>query len=186
MFKLVVIGFSAGGIPVVKTIIKRLRSDYPLPIVIVAHIPKEEKSELHRIIGAGAGLKVIQAVDKATLKPGFVYVAPPGYHTLIEDESHIALSVDAPVCNVCPSIDVLFESAAEATDGKLIGVALGGANTDGAKGMALIKQLGGLTVVQNPGECQFKTLPQAAIDATEIDYAINMEEIVAVLNAVGE
>jgi two-component system chemotaxis response regulator CheB len=97
-----------------------------------------------------------------------------------------ALSVDEPVQNVRPSIDVLFESAAEVFETSLIAVLLSGANSDGAQGMVCVKQLGGLGIVLSPQECEFNTMGRAALERAQVDYVVGMEEIVSLLHSAHE
>ena len=106
-----------------------------------------------------------------------VYLAPPDYHTLIEADGTIALSTEAAVRHARPSIDVLFRSAAEAYRERCVGVVLTGANEDGADGLALIKKLGGVAVVQDPRTAERREMPSAAIEATNADIVLPLEEI---------
>jgi two-component system chemotaxis response regulator CheB len=130
------------------------------------------------------------ALDKEAILSGHVYLAPPGYHLLVERRGtsvpSFALSVDEPVQNVRPSIDVLFESAAEVFETSLIAVLLSGANSDGAQGMVCVKQLGGLGIVLSPQECEFNTMGRAALERAQVDYVVGMEEIVSLLHSAHE
>jgi two-component system chemotaxis response regulator CheB len=120
---------------------------------------------------------VREAEDKDELAPGSVYLAPPDYHTLIESDGTIALSTEEHVRYARPSIDVLFRSAAEAYRERCVGVVLTGANEDGAEGLALIKELGGVAVVQDPRTAERREMPSAAIEATNADLVLPLEEI---------
>ena len=117
-----------------------------------------------------------EAEDKEAIVPGRVYLAPAGYHLLVEDE-HFALSTEPPVWYARPSIDVLFESAAEARGAQVIGVILSGANADGARGLAFIKRCGGIAVVQDPATAESSAMPNAALSATETAEILPLEEI---------
>ncbi|MDI6770017.1 MAG: chemotaxis protein CheB [Anaerolineales bacterium] len=90
---------------------------------------------------------------------------------------HLTLSTEPPVSYARPSIDVLFESAAEACGPGVIGVILTGANADGAQGLAVIKARGGLTIVQDPATADAKTMPEAAIAAVGVENSLSLEEI---------
>lgn len=190
MYRMLVIGFSAGGIPLIKRILQALPKDYPLPTAIVAHLPGGEKSGLAGLLDGMTSLPVSTAMDKEAILGGRVYLAPPDYHLLVEQGRHsvhrFALSLDEPVKSVRPSIDVLFESAADVFESGLIAVLLSGANSDGAEGMAYVKQLGGLGIVLKPEECEFSTMSDAAIKRTEVDYVVGLEEIVSLLLSVHE
>jgi two-component system chemotaxis response regulator CheB len=178
------IGFSAGGIPLAQEILAALPPSYPLAVAVVAHIPAGENSVLPELLSRSAGLPATMACDKTPILPGHVHVAPPGYHLLVEDREHYALSVDAPVMSVRPSIDVLLESAAESFEQDLIALVLSGANSDGARGMARVHELGGMTIVLSPLKAEFRTLPEAVINAADVDYIASVEEIIALLRAV--
>ena len=188
MYKLLVIGFSAGGIPLVTRILQALPQDYPLPVVIVSHLPQAKESSLAEMLDRVTPLTVSMALDKEAIMAGHVYLAPSGYHLLVERRGlhgpSFALSVDEPVQNVRPSIDVLFESAAEVFETGLIAVLLSGANSDGAQGMACVKQLGGLGIVLSPQECEFNAMGRAALERVQVDYVVGMEEIVKLLHSV--
>lgn len=185
MYKMLVIGFSAGGIPFIKRILQAFPKDYPLPIAVVAHFPAEHESLLAKLLGDIAQLPVSTAKDKEAVIAGRVYLAPPDYHLLIEKTKQathsFALSVDKPVNSVRPSIDVLFESAAEAFEAGLIAVLLSGANADGAEGMVFVKELGGLCIVLDPHETEFSAMPSAAIQRLKVDYVATVDEIVSLL-----
>lgn len=190
MYKMLVIGFSAGGIPLIQRILRSLTPDYPLPVAIVAHLPGGHESCLAGMLDGVTPLPVTMVCDKEVIEAGHVYLAPPDYHLLVEksckDKPYFALSVDEPVKSVRPSIDVLFESAAEVFESALIAVLLSGANSDGAQGMAYVKQLGGLSIVLDPHECEFSAMPNAAIARGNVDYVVSMDEIVSLLRSVHE
>jgi len=183
---MLVIGLSAGGIPLIKRILQALPQDYPLPIAIVAHLPGGHESCLASILNESTKLPVSNAVDKEGIVAGHVYLAPPDYHLLVERNRRFSLSVDAPVMSVRPSINVLFESAAEVYEQGLIAVLLSGANSDGAEGMAYVKQLGGLGIVLDPKECEFSTMSSATVNRVEVDFVVGLEEIIGLLLAVHE
>ncbi|MEI8158600.1 MAG: chemotaxis protein CheB [Burkholderiales bacterium] len=190
MHRLIAIGMSAGSFSSIGRILGALPHSYPLPVVVVAHIPEREESTLAEFLGAHSKLPVGMATDKEVIQGGRVYLAPPGYHLLIENRADAAmsfsLSVDAPVQSVRPSIDVLFESAAEAVESDLIGVLLSGANSDGADGMVAVKKYGGLSIVLDPRISEFSCMPEAAIKRCEVDYVVGVDEIVSLLLSVDE
>ena len=186
MYRMLVIGLSAGGIPLIKRILNALPQEYPLPVAIVAHLPSGHESCLAELLNNDTPLPVSNAMDKEKIVAGHVYLAPPDYHLLVEKGLHFALSVDEPVMSVRPSINVLFESAAEVFEEKLIAVLLSGANSDGAEGMAYVKKLGGLGIVLDPQECEFSTMSSAAINRGEVDFVVGIEEIISLLLSVHE
>jgi len=140
-------------------------------------------------LGQSSQIVVKEAEDKEPLRSGIAYLAPPGYHLLIEPDRSFSLSVDARVNYSCPSIDVLFESAAHVFGESLIGVVLTGANKDGAQGLKIIKEHGGLAIVQNPESAEARSMPQAALAAVSADYVVDLEQLAPLLvqlSTVGE
>ena len=115
-----------------------------------------------------------------------IYIAPPNYHLLVEADRTFSLSIDEPVNYARPSIDVLFETAADVYKTNLIGVILTGANTDGSHGLKRIKETGGLSVVQDPSTAEADTMPRAAIAAVDVDYVLPLEEIGKVLTMLAD
>jgi two-component system, chemotaxis family, protein-glutamate methylesterase/glutaminase len=134
-YEAIVIGTSAGGLHAVSSILPVLPGEYPLPIIIVQHRAKDSKELLEDVLQYKTKLKVKQIDEKERIGAGFVYLAPPDYHLLIEKDRTFSLSADPPVMYSRPSIDVLFESAAIVYREKLVAIILTGANHDGAKGM---------------------------------------------------
>jgi two-component system chemotaxis response regulator CheB len=128
-----------------------------------------------------ASLTVKEAEDKEPLYSGHIYLAPAGYHLLIEDDQTFGLSVDPRVNYCCPSIDVLFESAADVFEESLIGVVLTGANGDGGQGLKRIKAHGGLAIVQNPRTAESPYMPQAALEAAAVDHVVDLENLAPLL-----
>lgn len=188
MYKMLVIGLSAGGTPLIKRLLAALPKDYSLAVAIVAHLPQGYESNLAQLLDAVTELPVTMARDKEAIVAGHVYVAPPDYHLLVEQNRRFsfALSEDEPVKSVRPSIDVLFKSAAEVFEAGLIAVILSGANSDGAEGMAVVKQLGGLCMVLNPLDAEFSIMPNAVIKQVDVDYIADMEDIISLLVSVDE
>ena len=125
-------------------------------------------------------LKVVDAEDKQWIEPGHVYLAPADYHLLIDRNGargELSLSVDERVHFSRPSIDVLFESAADAYSDLLIGIVLTGSNDDGAQGAARIKARGGIVIAQDPATAEAPAMPRAAIAAAHVDQILRLEEI---------
>lgn len=175
-YELVVIGTSYGGLQAVSTLLGGLPADFGAAIVVVQHRSKDSDETLVHLLQDHSRLPVREAEDKERIEPRTVYVAPPDYHTLVE-RGELALSVDAPVVFSRPSIDVLFETAAEAYGARAIGVVLTGANADGSMGLRRIQQLGGYTIVQDPSTALGRTMPQAAVAAVRVDAVLPIELI---------
>ena len=173
----VVMGASAGGIRAFERVLGALPGDFCLPIVICQHILPDAGPDFCRIFDAMTPLAVKEADEKEHPLPGHVYVAPPGYHLLIERDGSFSLCVDEKVCFARPSIDVLFESAAQAWSPALLGVLLTGANEDGAMGIKRIKERGGQTMVQSPGDAHRPVMPEAAIALQCVDHVLPLDGI---------
>lgn len=184
--KAVVMGASAGGVEALLGILSDLPANFALPLVVVLHLPGGRDSQLVDIFRRRTAMQVWEGADKDRLVAGTLYFAPPGYHLLIEADHTLSLSCEAPVHFSRPSIDVLMESAADAYGPNLAGILLTGANADGARGLARIGQLGGLTVVQNPAEAHMAVMPEAAIHLRPPDLVLDLKSIRALLLEIGK
>jgi two-component system, chemotaxis family, protein-glutamate methylesterase/glutaminase len=183
MSGIVVIGASWGGLDALGIVLSGLTPDFAAPIAIVQHRSALSGDDgLATTIDRASTLRVVEADDKATLEPGTVYLAPADYHLLVERPGQLALSVDERVNQARPSIDVLFESAAEAYGAEVIGVLLTGANQDGAAGLCAIHDRGGLCVVQDPATAARPRMPQSAIDAGAADVVASLRQIATLLS----
>jgi two-component system chemotaxis response regulator CheB len=177
VYEVIVIGTSWGGLDAVSKLLAGLDDAVRQPIVVVQHRSSEsEDGALAGLLAHHTRRLVGDADDKTELEPDRVYLGPPDYHVLVE-QGHIALSTDAPVQFARPSIDVLFESAADAYGERAIGIVLTGANDDGARGLARIKHCGGVAIVQDPTSSERRAMPDAAIAATHADAVLPLHEI---------
>jgi len=173
----IVVGASAGGVEALLTIFRRLPRGFGLPILTVLHLPDERRSHLAEVFRSHLAIPVKEADDKETIAPGTLYFAAPGYHLSVESDFSLSLSQEERVFHSRPSVDILFESAADAYDARLAGVLLTGANNDGARGMARIKEFGGLTVVQDPAQALARTMPEAALALHTPDFLLPLPDI---------
>ena len=180
-YEAVVIGVSMGGLQALRQILSRLPASFPLPIMIVQHISPQSDSIWINLLNNASKVTVKEAEEKEVIKPGFVYVAPPSYHILVERDRTFSLSADDKVNYARPSIDVLFDSAADVYKSKLIGVVLTGANHDGAQGLKAIKDYGGMAIVQDPQTAEAQVMPKSAIAIAQPDYVLSLEKIVDLL-----
>ena len=180
----VAIGASAGGIDALFVLLEGMPATMRAPIVIVLHLPEQHESRLPQVFAARLAVPVKEAEPHAPVAGGTVYFAPPGYHQLVENDRSFSLSCDPPVLFSRPSIDVLLESCAEAYGDRLAGLVLTGANEDGARGLARIAELGGLTAVQDPGEAAHKAMPQAAVATAAPDYVLSLAALRRLLHTV--
>ena len=173
----VVIGTSAGGVEALSRILPAIPATMTAAILIVVHVPRERPSLLSEIFRSKCPMSVEEAIDKTRIKPGHIYFAPPDYHLLVDAGPHVALSVDDVVQYSRPSIDVLFESAADIYGSRLLGVLLTGGNEDGAAGMAYISRCGGTTVVQDPADAIAAMMPASALKLMTPTYVLRLDDI---------
>lgn len=179
---LVVIGCSAGGLRALHVLLSGLAADFPLPLAAVCHTGSDDVSLLCELLARSSALPVQEAAERCVPKSGEIYIAPSGYHLLLGEDGRFALSVDARVGYARPSIDVLFQSAAEACRGRLVGVVLTGANSDGAEGLQQIRSRGGLGIVQRPDDAEASAMPAAALELAGADYCVPLDQIAGLLN----
>ncbi|OWR16351.1 chemotaxis protein CheB [Brevundimonas diminuta] len=182
----VAIGASAGGVQALLTLLPALPADFPWPIFIVLHVPADRGNVLAPLFEAKCRLEVKEAEDKETARPGVVYFAPSNYHLLVESNGDLALSSDEAVNYSRPSIDVLFESAADAYGAGLTGVILTGANEDGAAGLSAVAAAGGIALVEEPAAAYAQAMPQAARNACDAALALPLQRIAEHLKGLGK
>lgn len=182
----VVIGASAGALEALSAILPRLPATFPLPVMIVVHIPPDRSSVLADLFRAKCRIPVQEAEDKDPIVPGTIYFAPPDYHLLIESNKCLALSSDEPELFSRPSINVLFETAADAYGSGLIAIVLTGANNDGAKGLRAIVDAGGTALVQDPYGAFASAMPTAAIAVCPEASVMSLEHIAVYMLEVRE
>jgi two-component system chemotaxis response regulator CheB len=175
-YGLVLVGGSLGGFRALRELLGGLPPNFTLPLAVALHRAGDGRPELARLLQRSSARPVVEAEDKEPIGPGRVYLAPVGYHLLIEQGS-FALSTDAPVRLARPSIDVLFESAAESYGATVIGIALTGSSDDGAAGLAAIAQRGGLAIVQDPREAESPVLPCAALARVPAARVLTLSEM---------
>jgi len=180
----VVIGASAGAVEALSTILPVLPKEFPLPIVVVVHVPPGKRSVMAALFQDKCQVCVREAEDKERLAGGTIYFAPPDYHLLIEADRSLALSSDEPVLFSRPAIDVLFESAADAYGRALIAIVLTGANSDGANGLQAVIEAGGRAIVQTPGAAFASAMPEAALQACPTARVMSLEAIATFLKEV--
>jgi two-component system, chemotaxis family, protein-glutamate methylesterase/glutaminase len=180
----VVIGASAGALEALSVILPSLPEGFRLPLMVVVHVPPDKRSVLADLFQAKCRIPVREAEDKERISGGTVYFAPPNYHVLVEADRSLSLSNDDPVLFSRPSIDVLFESAADAYGSALIAIILTGANQDGAEGMRAVVEAGGLALVQSPDGAYAPAMPQAAIAACPSARIMSLDAIAAYLRVI--
>ncbi|MEZ4722414.1 MAG: chemotaxis protein CheB [Flavobacteriales bacterium] len=176
-YEAVVLGASAGGMQLVKNLVTSLPNDFGLPLIIVQHVGDNSDNVWPNLLNECSQVLVKEADEKEPIQRGTVYLAPPNYHLLIEPDHSFTLTIDERVNYARPAIDVLFETAAEAYREKLIGIVCTGGNFDGAKGLLRIKELGGMTIAQDPETAEASAMPKAAIQTAHPDYVLSLDGI---------
>lgn len=176
-YEAVVIGASAGAVEALSVVLPSLPPTFKLPVIVVVHIPPDKRSAIADLFNAKCQLAVKEAEDKEPLSGGTIYFAPPDYHVLVEASKTLSLSDDEPVLFSRPSIDVLFESAADVYGPELIAVVLTGANQDGAKGARAVLERGGVGLVQEPKTAFASAMPEAAIQECPAARVLSLEAI---------
>jgi two-component system chemotaxis response regulator CheB len=172
---MIVVGASAGGLYALRTLVAGLPRDFDIPVVVVQHRAKESEL-LCELLAECSGPRVFEVTDKQEIGPG-VFVGPPDYHLLLDRDGYFSLSTDEPVRYSRPSIDVMFESAADVYGMDTVGVVLTGANQDGSIGLRRIADAGGHCVVQDPETAEVRVMPRFALRAVPDACVLPMEEI---------
>ena len=176
-FELIVMGASWGGLAALETVLRALPRDFRTPVAIAQHRAVDSgPGALPEMLAQRSGHDVCEPGDKDPIAPGRVYVAPPDYHLLVEPDG-FALSTEAAVHFSRPSIDVLFDSAADAFADRLVAVILTGANADGAYGIERVRRRGGLTIAQDPDTAERRDMPAAAIATGAVQKVLALDEI---------
>ena len=180
-YEAIVIGVSAGGMNALKFMFSLLPEAFSIPIIIVQHISPRSDSQWITLLNDKSNLCIKEADEKERIEKGKVYFAPPNYHLMVGSNKTFSLTIEERVNFARPSIDVLFESAADVYKSKLTGVVLTGSNNDGTKGMKRIKECGGLTIVQDPATAESGYMPASVIGAMQVDYILPLDGIVNLL-----
>jgi two-component system chemotaxis response regulator CheB len=181
----IVIGASAGGVGALSVLLPALPEACMAPVFVVIHLPRDRPSLLVDVFSHKCSLEVREAQDKEPVAAGTVYFAPANYHLLVDQGPQLALSADDLVHHSRPSIDVLFESAADVYRERLLGIILTGANEDGAAGLAAVHDAGGITVVQAPETAQSPLMVLSALKLRPPDLVLPLEEIAVLLRTLG-
>jgi two-component system chemotaxis response regulator CheB len=177
---LVVLGASKGGFRALKHLLAALPGDFPWPLAIVQHRADQRESGLCELLDRAGALRVVEPEDKDPIRAGYAHLAPAGYHLLVEPGT-FALSADPPIWFARPSIDVLFESAADVYGARVTGVILTGTGPDGAAGLAAIRARGGLALVEDPASAECRAMPEAALAATAVDRVLPLAALAVFL-----
>jgi two-component system chemotaxis response regulator CheB len=183
-FDAIVIGASAGGTDALSRLLPSLPARMRAVVLVVLHLPRDRPSLLTKLYSARCAVPVSEAQDKEPAALGTLYFAPPDYHLLVERGPSLALSVDDAVCFSRPSIDVLFESAADVFSHRVLGIVLSGANDDGARGLQAICRAGGTGIVQNPAEAASSMMPAQALRHCPDAWSLSLDQISQLLSTI--
>jgi len=175
--KVLLLGGSAGSSRLIFNLIEQLPGDFPLPIIVVIHRSRKFKSEIEVLLNSKSALSVCLAEDKAELRQGYVYFAPPDYHLLLEPGGTFTLDYSEPVFFSRPSIDTTFVSVSDVYQDKVVAVLLSGANADGSEGLCYIQARNGVAIIQDPSDAEVKTMPESAISLCKDAFILTDESI---------
>jgi two-component system, chemotaxis family, protein-glutamate methylesterase/glutaminase len=180
---ILLIGGSAGSLEVLFKLLPRLKPDLSFPIVLVLHRRSSSDSSLTDLLSSKTTNITREVDDKDPVTPGVIYLAPPDYHLLLEQEHYFSLDYSEKVNFSRPSIDVTFESAADVYASSTVGILLSGANEDGTEGLIAIKKAGGRTIAQDPATAQMPFMPHHAITHSEVDHVFDLTQLAAFVNS---
>jgi two-component system, chemotaxis family, protein-glutamate methylesterase/glutaminase len=179
--KAVVIGASSGGVEALKKILPFLPKDYPLPIMIVLHLPAGQPSLLQEIFSKKMKMEVLNAEAGMEIRNSVVYFAGPDLHLVVEEDHTFSFSDEAAIQFSKPAIDVLFKSASKVYGKNLLAFLLTGANEDGSDGLRIVQEGGGFTAVQNPITADMPIMPKAGLPYVSPKGILTIYEILDLL-----
>jgi two-component system chemotaxis response regulator CheB len=177
-----VIGGSAGSLKVLLEVLPQLDIGLSFPIVIIVHRKPYPGSVLNRLLANCSKLEVTEVEDKMTILPGCIYIVPPDYHMLFENQTQVCIDFSEKLNFSRPSIDITFRSAAETFKENAVALLLSGANADGVNGLKEIKKYGGTILVQDPGTAEIDYMPNQALLSMAVDLVLKPSEIASYIN----
>jgi two-component system chemotaxis response regulator CheB len=180
----IVIGASAGGLSALQQLVAQLPADLPAAIFITLHMPEQGGIFLPDVLNRAGPLRAEVAKDNAVIQDGRIYVAPVDHHLLLMPDG-LRISHGPREGLQRPSINVMFRSAAAAFGDRVAGVVLTGMLDDGAAGLWEIQQKGGVTVVQDPEEAAYRSMPESAIRGLNVQYILRLDEIAHLMTRLG-
>jgi two-component system chemotaxis response regulator CheB len=176
----VVIGASAGGLAPLTALVENLPRDYPGTIGVVVHLRPTYESQLARLLARRAKLPIVEATDSLPATSGYIYIAPPDRHMVVTG-AYINLTRDPKEHRVRPAINPLFLSAARSHGPRVVGILLSGNGSDGVAGLIAIKKAGGVSLVQDPEQAEWPTMPRTAIQEDDVDAVLSQDELAPAL-----
>ncbi len=179
--KLLLIGGSAGSLDLILSLIAGLPGKISFTIIIVVHRKNSTSSILPSLIATRTTLRVKEAEDKETIEPGSIYIAPANYHLLVEKDGTLSIDSSEKIKHSRPSIDVTFQTAAEAFGAQVVALLLSGASSDGTDGLKTVKHFGGVALVQDPASAEVPYMPEFAISNVAVDKVLQPGLIVNII-----
>jgi two-component system, chemotaxis family, protein-glutamate methylesterase/glutaminase len=180
-YNIVALASSAGGLNALSVVLAGLPEDFPASILVVQHLDPRHRSLMAEILSKRTQMKVKQAEQGDQLQSGWVYIAPPNHHLLVENNATLTLTQTELVHFVRPSADLLFESVAGSFKDSAIAVVLTGSGSDGSMGVQAIHKMGGTVIAQDETSAEFSSMPQAAIATKCVDFILPLDEIPSAL-----
>ena len=178
----ILIGGSAGSLDVILRMLPDLRGDLSCSIVIILHRSTTVDNTLVDLLSSRTALMVKEAEEKEKILPGIIYIAPPDYHLLVEDDRSFSLDFSEKILYSRPAIDVTFQTAADVYKSSLVAVLLSGANADGSEGLVAVQDAGGLTIVQDPADAEINYMPHQALLKMSPDYILKKADLAGFIN----
>lgn len=176
--KIIIIGGSAGAYGLIIEMLESIPTIVAAAIIVVLHRNPKYATQIEKNLSLKLNRDVFLADDKAEIVMNQIYFAPAGYHLLIEPNHTFSLDISDPVNFSRPSIDVLFESAAEVYKKNCTAFLLSGANSDGAYGLKRLEFFGAQTFIQDPDDAIIDTMPNSAIVASEKSQVLTNKQII--------
>lgn len=180
-YEVIVVGVSSGGMSALKLLFSVLPLDFHIPIIIVQHISAQSDSHWIKLLNTVSKLNIKEADEKEKIEKGNIYIAAPNYHLMVEENKTLSFTNEQKINFARPSIDVLFESAADVYKDKTIGIILTGSSSDGTAGLKLIKEYGGLAIAEDPKTATSPYMPASAISKVKVDHILPLKEIAELL-----
>ncbi|MEL1243984.1 chemotaxis protein CheB [Flavobacterium sp. DGU11] len=176
--QVIVIGTSAGGMSALNKLLSQLQPDFPVPILVVQHISADAAGNaLINSLNKATSLNCIHAINGAGLSPGHVYLAPSDHHMMIDLNQKLLITKGAHENRSRPAINPLFRSAGVAFGSGVLGILLTGYLDDGTDGLKVIRECGGICVVQDPEDADYPDMPKNAINQVPVDYVVPINEM---------
>jgi two-component system chemotaxis response regulator CheB len=175
--KVIAMGASTGGPPVIRTILSKLPKNLPVPILIVQHIAIGFLEGFKDWLVRSTGYPIHIATNREKLIPGLCFIAPNNFQMEVTVNGAIQLNSCDPESILCPSVSYLFRSVAESYGEKAIGILLTGMGKDGSRELKMMKEKGAVTIVQDEASSVIYGMPGEAVKIGAVKYMLSPEQI---------